>query len=150
VNDLRGLTAVAHDHGAVICVDAISGLGAVDLSRTTGVDVVIAGSQKALVPARARLRLGQRARDGPGRGDAGSPLLLRLGEDRQGAGEEPPNSPFTPAVTLWRALDVALQLIEDEGFDRALERQAILARRAAGIEAVGLERFGPDNPTPTS
>ena len=24
VNDIRALTAVAHDHGAVICVDAIS------------------------------------------------------------------------------------------------------------------------------
>jgi serine---pyruvate transaminase len=63
-----------------------------------------------------------------------------------GQAEDPPNSPFTPAVTLWRALDVALELIANEGFDRVLERHAILARAArAGIEALGLERFGPDN-----
>jgi aspartate aminotransferase-like enzyme len=49
-------------------------------------------------------------------------------------------------VTLWRALDVALELIDEEGLERVFERHAILARAArAGVEALGLERFGPDN-----
>jgi aspartate aminotransferase-like enzyme len=60
--------------------------------------------------------------------------------------EEPPNSAFTPAVTLFRALDVALELLLTEGLERALARHALLARAArAGIEALGLERFGPDD-----
>ncbi|MDP9227427.1 MAG: hypothetical protein M3M99_00020, partial [Actinomycetota bacterium] len=63
-----------------------------------------------------------------------------------GQSEDPPNSPFTPAVTLWRALDVALRLIAEEGLPAVFERHAILARAArAGIEAMGLERFGPDD-----
>ena len=58
----------------------------------------------------------------------------------------PPNSAFTPAVSLWRALDVALGLILQEGLPQVFERHAILARAArAGIEALGLERFGPDD-----
>ena len=149
VNDIRALTAVAHDHGAVICVDAISGLGAVDLPQDEwGVDVVIAGSQKALMtpPGLAFASVNQRAMalsaETPGRR-----YYFDWQKTATGQAEEPPSSPFTPAVTLWRALDVALRLIEDEGLDRVLERHAILARAArGGIEALGLERFGPDNP----
>jgi len=149
VNDVRALTAVAHDHGAVICVDAISGIGAVDLPQDEwGTDVVIGGSQKALMcpPGLAFASVNQRAMalaaETPGRR-----YYFDWAKTAKGQAEEPPNSPFTPAVTLWRAIDVALELIEQEGLERVFERHVILARAArAGIEAMGLERFGPDNP----
>ena len=49
-------------------------------------------------------------------------------------------------MTLFRALDVALGLIFEEGLERVFARHAVLARAArAGIEAIGLERFGPDD-----
>ena len=49
-------------------------------------------------------------------------------------------------MTLFRALDVALELLFEEGLERAFARHALLARAArAGIEALGLERFGPDD-----
>jgi serine---pyruvate transaminase len=148
VNDVRGLTAVAHDHGAVICVDAISGLGAVDLPQDEwGVDVVVGGSQKALMCppglgfASVNARAMALAADTPGRR-----YYFDWAKTAKGQAEKPPNSPFTPAVTLWRALDVALSLIEEEGLELVFERHAILARAArAGIEALGLGRFGPDN-----
>ncbi|MGH2957031.1 MAG: pyridoxal-phosphate-dependent aminotransferase family protein [Solirubrobacterales bacterium] len=148
VNDMRALAAVAHDHGAVLCVDAISGLAAVDLPQDEwGVDVVVSGSQKSLMcpPGLAFVSANQRAMalaaEHPGRR-----YYFDWQRTATGQGEEPPNSPFTPAVTLWRALDVALELIEREGLPRVFERHAILARAArAGIEALGLERFGPDN-----
>ncbi len=148
VNDVRSLTAVAHAHGAVICVDAISGLGAVDLPQDEwGVDVVVSGSQKSLMcpPGLAFASVNERAMalasENPGR-------RYYFDWQRTAAGqtEEPANSPFTPAVTLWRALDVALELILEEKLPRVFERHAILAQAArAGIEAVGLERFGPDD-----
>ena len=48
-------------------------------------------------------------------------------------------------MTLFIALDVALGLILDEGLAEVFARHALLARAArAGIEALGLERFGPD------
>ena len=50
VNDVRELTEVAHRHGALIAVDAVSGIGAVPLPQDEwGVDVVVSGSQKALM-----------------------------------------------------------------------------------------------------
>jgi aspartate aminotransferase-like enzyme len=63
-----------------------------------------------------------------------------------GQKQDPPNSAFTPAVTLFRALDVALGLIFDEGLESVYARHAVLARAArAGVAALGLERFGPDD-----
>src|ERR687896_188809 len=50
VNDIRELTEVCHRHDALIAVDAVSGMGAVPLPQDAwGVDVVVAGSQKALM-----------------------------------------------------------------------------------------------------
>jgi aspartate aminotransferase-like enzyme len=50
LNDVQALTQVAHEHDALIVVDAISGLGAVPLPQDEWeVDVVVAGSQKALM-----------------------------------------------------------------------------------------------------
>jgi serine---pyruvate transaminase len=149
VNDVRALAEVARAHNTLLAVDAISGLGAVDLPQDEwGVDVVIAGSQKSLMtpPGLAFASVSERAlaaaAENPGRR-----YYFDWAKTAKGQREKPANSPFTPAVTLWRALDVALELIFEEGLEDVFERHAILARAArAGIEAMGLERFGPDDP----
>jgi len=148
VNDVRALAAVAHDHNAILCADAISGLGAVDLPQDEwGIDVLVSGSQKALMTppglafASANDRAMALAAERPGRR-----YYFDWAKTAKGQAEAKPNSPFTPAITLWLALDVALGMIEEEGLQNVFERHAILARAArAGIEAIGLERFGPDN-----
>jgi serine---pyruvate transaminase len=57
--------------------------------------------------------------------------------------KDPPNSPFTPPVTLLAALDVALDLIEEEGLENVLARHALLAAATrAGVTGMGLELFG--------
>jgi serine---pyruvate transaminase len=148
VHDVRALNEVAVSRGAVLCVDAVSGLAAVDLPQDEwGVDVVVSGSQKSLMcpPGLAFVSASERAlalaAENPGRRHYFDWALTAAGQR-----EQPPNSAFTPAVTLFRALDVALGLILTEGIDRVLARHAVLARAArAGIEAAGLERFGPDD-----
>ena len=74
VNDIQALTEVAHAAGALIAVDAVSGLGAVPIPQDEwGVDVVVAGSQKALMcpPGLAFAGAGEaalaRAEESPGR-----------------------------------------------------------------------------------
>ena len=53
------------------------------------------------------------------------------------------NSPFTPAVTLFQGLDVALDLIEEEGLDNVFARHDLLARATrAGVAGLGLELYG--------
>ena len=98
VNDIRALNEVATAHGSVLCVDAVSGLGAVDLPQDEwGVDVVVAGSQKSLMcpPGLAFASVSERAMalaaENPGRR-----YYLDWGRTAAGQKEEPPNSAFTP------------------------------------------------------
>jgi aspartate aminotransferase-like enzyme len=64
----------------------------------------------------------------------------------KGQRKDPPDSPFTPAVSLFMALDVALELIEQEGLDNVFERHRLLGRAARqAVKGLDLELFGPDD-----
>jgi serine---pyruvate transaminase len=148
VNDVQALTEVAHAAGALIVVDAVSGLGAVPIPQDEwGVDVVVAGSQKALMcpPGLAFASAGdaalERAASIPGRRH-----YFDWQKTLKGQRKDPPDSPFTPAVTLFVALDVALRMIEEEGLDQVFERHRLLgnATRAAA-KALDLDLFGPED-----
>jgi aspartate aminotransferase-like enzyme len=147
VHDVRALAEVARARGALLVVDAISGLGATELRQDEwGVDVVVAGSQKALMtpPGLGFVSASQRALDfaaarpGP-RAAYYFDWERALAEQRRPA----PATPFTPAVTLIRALDAALALIAEEGLERILARHDLLARATrAGVRGMGLDVFG--------
>jgi aspartate aminotransferase-like enzyme len=145
VNDVRALNEVATVREAILCVDAVSGLGAVDLPQDEwGVDVVVSGSQKSLMcpPGLAFVSVSERALE-IAAASPGPRYYLDWERTASGQRQDPPNSAFTPAVTLFRALDVALGLILEEGLEAVFARHALLARAAReGIDALGLERFG--------
>src|SRR3954467_12932651 len=151
VNDVEALTEVAHAHGAVIGVDAVSGLGVVDLPTDEwGVDVVVSGSQKALMcpPGLAFASVSDRALAvaDAARGRGARNYYFDWAKTRKGQLKDPPDSPFTPAVTLFRALDVALELIEEETLEHVFTRHAVLARAAReAVKGMGLELFGPED-----
>jgi serine---pyruvate transaminase len=143
VHDVQAIAEVAARHGAILAVDAVSGLGAAELRQDEwGVDVVVAGSQKALMcpPGLAFASVSDRALEyAESRG--GGRYYFDWGRtaksQRKGA------SPFTPAVSLFLGLDVALGMIEDEGLDNVMARHRLLARATrAGAAAMGLELFG--------
>ena len=67
-----------------------------------------------------------------------------------GQRKDPPDSPFTPAVGLIKALDVALGMIEREGLDQVYERHALLGRATReAAKALDLELLGGVRPTTT-
>jgi serine---pyruvate transaminase len=148
VNDIAALAEVARAHDVMLAVDAVSGLGAVAIPQDEwGVDVVVAGSQKALMcppglgfasPSERALRY---AADGPG-----GRYYFDWGRTAEGQRKDPPDSPFTPAVSLFRALDVALRLIEEEGLERVFERHRLLGRATrAAVRGLELELFGTED-----
>jgi serine---pyruvate transaminase len=148
VSDARALADAAHRHGALLAVDAVSALGAVPLPQDEwGVDVVVAGSQKALMSppglsfASANDAALAYAAEAPGR-------RYYFDWERTAAGQrkDPPDSPFTPAVGLVMALDVALRLIEEEGLEQVFERHRLLGRATReAVKALDLELFGPED-----
>jgi aspartate aminotransferase-like enzyme len=148
INEIRELTEVAHRHRALIAVDAVSGLGAVSLPQDEwGVDVVVGGSQKALMspPGLAFVSANQvalgRAAAAPGRR-----FYFDWGRTLSGQLQDPPDSPFTPAVGLVQALEVALSLIEDEGLEHVFERHRLLGRATrSAAKALELDLLGPED-----
>ena len=95
VNDIRELTEVAHRHGALIAVDAVSGLGAVPLPQDEwGVDVVVAGSQKALMaPPGLSFASANGGRPRACRWHPRPALLLRLGAHSERPAKGPAGQP---------------------------------------------------------
>ena len=66
VHDVQAIAEVVNRHGAILAVDAVSGLGAAELRQDEwGIDVVVAGSQKALMcpPGLGFASVSQRALD---------------------------------------------------------------------------------------
>jgi aspartate aminotransferase-like enzyme len=148
LNDVQALTQVAHEHDALIVVDAISGLGAVPLAQDEwDVDVVVAGSQKALMcpPGLGFASPNERALARASK-DGGPRYYFDWNRTAKGQRKDPPDSPFTPAVSLFMALDVALELIEEEGLDEVYERHRLLGRAARqAVKGLELDLFGPED-----
>src|ERR1044071_1647591 len=143
VNDIQAIAEVTNKHGAILAVDAVSGLGAAELKQDEwGVDVVVAGSQKALMipPGLAFASVSQKALDFVESRPGGRYYFDWV---KTAKSQRKSNSPFTPAVPLFQALDVALDLIAEEGLDNVFARHALLARATrAGAAALGLELYG--------
>jgi serine---pyruvate transaminase len=145
VCDVQALTAVAKEAGALVVVDAVSSLGAVPLeSDAWAIDVVVSGSQKALMcpPGVAFVSVSPAALDAATRSTAHRYVM---DWERTRKAQAKLDAPFTPAISIVRALDVALGLLLDEGLEAAFDRHARLGRACReGAKAMGLELFSPD------
>jgi serine---pyruvate transaminase len=143
VHDIQAIAEVVRRHGALLAVDAVSGLGAARLLQDEwGVDVVVAGSQKALMtpPGLAFASVSERALE-QAQADRRSRYYFDWG--RTAASQAKGASPFTPAVSLFLGLDVALGMIEQEGLANVWARHDLLARATrAGALALGLDLYG--------
>ncbi len=137
--------AVRARSDALVLVDAVSGLGGADLRMDEwGCDVVLTASQKALAvpPGLGLCAVGPRAVTA-----CQSASLPRFYWDwrpylRSAAHGE---TPYTPAVGLWYALDAALGRLRAEGLDNAFARhRALAATVREGFAAVGLPPLTPD------
>jgi aspartate aminotransferase-like enzyme len=143
VADIQSIAAAAKESGALVVVDAVSSLGAVPCDTDAwGLDVVVSGSQKALMTPPG---LGLAAVSDAALAATGSSPRFYFDWKRTRDAQRKLDAPFTPPVSLVAALDVALGLLLDEGLDAAFERHVRLGRAArAGVKAMGFELFSPD------
>ncbi len=143
VADVQALVSAARPSGALTVVDAVSSLGALPLETDAwGIDVVAAGSQKALMtpPGLGMVSVSEVAFS-----TLGSSPRFYLDWEKTRAGQERLDSAFTPAVSLVGALNVALGLLLEEGLEAVFERHVRLGRACReGAKAMGLELFSPD------
>jgi aspartate aminotransferase-like enzyme len=138
---VREATELARDHRAFAIIDAISSLGgyAIPVDKW-GVDMCITGSQKCIAapPGLALLSVGQRVVDFL----KGSPPKTRYFEIPRyleyGANGE---TPFTPALPLFYALDEALKELLEEGLANRVQRHDRMS--ALLYDGLAKQGFGP-------
>ncbi len=142
VADVQGLKAAIGD--GVLVVDAISSLGAVQLDTDAwGIDVVVGGSQKALMcpPGLAMASVAERLWE-----ILPPPRSFYFDWSRTRKAQELFDAAFTPAVSLIRGLDVALGMLFESGLEAAFDHHVRLGRATrAGLKAMGVELFSPDD-----
>ncbi|MBO0898016.1 MULTISPECIES: pyridoxal-phosphate-dependent aminotransferase family protein [Arthrobacter] len=130
----------AASHPALLLVDTISSLGAIDYRHDEwGVDVTISGSQKGLMlppglSFNAVSAKALRARETAGLPKSFWDWLPILAANENGFW------PYTPSTNLLYGLKVALRMLDDEGLENVFARHQRHARATrAAVEAWGLE-----------
>ena len=144
MNDIRGVAALVSRTPALCVVDAVSSLGALNLEMDNWqIDVVVAASQKALMTAPGLAFLAASPRAVAAHREAKCPRFYWDYQRNLAAyAKEPPQNPYTPAVSLIRGLDVALTMLRQEGLPEVFRRHTRLAQATrAGVEGLGLRLF---------
>lgn len=142
LTDIKAIGAITRATGTLLVVDAISGLAA-DVLRMDdwGVDVVVAGSQKALMlpPGLAFAAIGPKAQEAMKKSTLPK---FYLSFDKALKNLEKNTTPFTPAVSVVIALETALNQLITEGMETVWTRHAKLAEATrAGILGMGMSLF---------
>ncbi|MDN5346561.1 MAG: hypothetical protein PWP65_125 [Clostridia bacterium] len=145
LNDVRALSQARGDHPALLIVDSISGLAAAELQTDAwDLDVVIAGSQKALMlpPGLAVLSINERAwRVAEKCANKRYYLDLLAARKSKDKGQ----TPYTPAVSLLFGLRESLKMLQEETLAGSQARHALMRDMVrAGIKALGLELLAAD------
>jgi len=143
-NDIQAIAAVVKESPAVLVVDAISGLGAVDLKTDAwGADVVVAGSQKGLMlpPGLGFICFSPKAWKLV-EASKSSRYYLDLRKAKKALDKN--DTPFTSSITLIIALNEALKLMRQDGLENIFKRHRSMADATrAAMGALGLELFAP-------
>jgi len=144
-SDLEAISKVVREHDKLLLVDAISGLGSIDLPTDKwGCDVVITGSQKGWMvpPGLAMVSVSQRAWQA--NAEAKMP---RFYWDFAKAKKflDKGQTPWTPSVSTIYALDVALEMFKQEGLQNIFARhQRLGAKSRQAMKDLGLSLFPRD------
>jgi aspartate aminotransferase-like enzyme len=141
-NPIHELAKVVKDVApdAMIVVDAISGLGAVPFETDDWkLDVVVSGSQKAWMVAPGLSFVSVSPRAWEAAAVAKMPkFYFDLAAHKTSA--EAGQTPWTPAVAVMFQLDVALDLMEQEGLEDIYKRHAAVgAAVRAGLTSLGFK-----------
>jgi len=151
VHPVEQIAALTRRSEALLVVDGITAVGVYDLPMDRwGVDVLVTGSQKALMlpPGLAFIALGERAwaRQKESRQRR---FYFDLARERDNQAKN--TTAWTPAISLVIGLREALAMLEEEGLQNAFARQARQAEATrAAAAALGLKLVAPKNPSPAS
>ncbi len=141
INCLREIGEFCNEHDLLFVVDAISVLGGDYLPVDDWhVDICVAGSQKCLMcpPGLALLSISEKAWSVIEKSTNTFYFSLKAYKKYEKEGQ----TPYTPAIPLYYALDEALNMIKEEGLENFIQRHILCAKAIYNaIERMGLTLF---------
>ncbi len=150
-NDIKAVKQAMQDHPALLMVDCVSGLGALEFNMDDwGVDVALSGSQKAFMipPGLGFMAFGNRALE-IHRNNTNHRYYwdVTAGLNYLEKGQ----TAFTPAISLIYGLQEALVMMAEEGLDNIIQRHRNYRDMVrAAIGELGLELLAPDQHASTA
>ncbi len=146
------LATLTRSRECLLIVDGITSVGVVDMPMdATGIDVLVTGSQKAVMlpPGLALIGLSEKA--WRFRQKSSLPrYYFDLARERKNLEED--TSAYTPAISLIIGLNAVFELIErNGGFPEVYRRHRLVAEATrAGLAALGLRLLAPTAPSPAT
>ncbi|TEB08658.1 Soluble hydrogenase 42 kDa subunit [Pelotomaculum schinkii] len=138
-NDIAGIGALVARTPALLLVDGVSGVGAIEIKVDEwGIDMLCTASQKAfmLPPGLAMVSVSDKAW-GVVNNNKAPRFYFSIPAFKKVLDKW--NTAYTPNVTLFYGLEAALEMMEAEGLDNVYTRHALLARATrAAVKALGL------------
>ena len=141
-NDLATIAEVIKRHSKLVVVDGISSIGSIDLPVDDWkCDIVVSGSQKSwMVPP--GLAMVSVSSEGWKAVEAAKMPRFYWDFTRAKSSLEKGQTPWTPAVSIFYALDTALNMMMQEGLPNIIARHERVARiTREGVKSLGLSLF---------
>ncbi|MDG3547656.1 pyridoxal-phosphate-dependent aminotransferase family protein [Methanobacterium formicicum] len=143
-NPIDEVGKILKDYDALYIVDTVSSLGGDDVFVDGyGIDICVTGSQKCLAapPGIAAVTFSDDAWDVVDKTD-NQTYYLNMKKYRKSGDATPPETPYTPAVSLIYAMQEALRVIMEEGLEERVRRHKLAAEATInGVKALGLDLF---------
>ena len=143
-NPIEDVGKIVKDYDALYVVDTVSSLGGDDVAVDDyNIDICVTGSQKCLAapPGIAAITVSDDAWEVMDKVDSNS-YYLDMRKYRKYGNNEPPETPYTPSVSLMYAMREALNVIMEEGLESRIKRHHLAAEATRnGVQAIGLELF---------
>ena len=135
---------VMKNYDALYIVDTVSSLAGDEVNVDKfGIDVCLTGSQKCIAapPGMGAITFSDDAWAAAEKVETNT-FYLDMKAARKSGDKVPPQTPYTPSVSLTYAMNEALKMVIEEGLDNRVARHHKAAKASvAAVKALGLELF---------
>ena len=144
LNPAAEIGKLARKHDALFIMDGVTSIGGDDVRVDEwGVDIAVVGSQKCLAapPGLSIVSVSEKALEAM-KGITKRPYYNDLLAYKKSGDKPRPETPYTPAIPLFYALQEALHIVKEEGMDARIKRHRILSEAVrAAIAELNIEMF---------
>jgi aspartate aminotransferase-like enzyme len=141
-NPVYEVSKLCKKFDAMLIMDGVTSIGGIETPIDKwGIDIAITGSQKCLglPPGLSMISVSERAWDFIERAEK-RPYYVDLMQYRKAA--QKGQTPYTPALPLFFALEEALKVLEEEGLDARVKRHSVYAESIrAAVREMNIELF---------